>query len=199
MHTERENPQAWRKPSTLGALLLGGILFLTVIGCSNQSGAIENRADAAAERSVVDKSAQGAESRRPPSAPDFTLALFDRGKLTLSDVRGKPVVLNFWASWCAPCREEMPGLERVWRSYGDKEVLFLGVDIQDDEYDARAFLKEMGITYPVGRDPSDRIPISYGVTGIPSTFFISREGKVARRWVGSIAEEQLVAFIEELL
>lgn len=133
------------------------------------------------------------------TAPDFTFTLFDGTKLTLSNLRGKPVVLNFWASWCPPCREEAPALEKGWEVYKDKGVQFLGVDIQDTEKDARAFMKEFGITYPNGQDTGNGISTSYGITGVPETFFISKEGKITRHWIGPIEEKQLSSFIESLL
>ncbi len=138
-------------------------------------------------------------SRVNRPAKDFTLPLFDGGNVTLSSLRGQPVVLNFWASWCPPCREEAPVLEKVWRRYQDKGVTFIGVDIQDAEADARAYLKEFDITYPNGPDRSGRISNDYAVSGIPVTFFINRDGIIVSRWVGAINEEILVPRIEELL
>ena len=131
-------------------------------------------------------------------APDFNLTLFDGSELTLSSLRGRAVVLNFWASWCPPCREEARDMERVWQAYRDKGVVFLGVNIQDSERGARAFMEEFGITYPNGQDTSG-IASSYGLTGIPETFFITRDGTVNRRWIGAIGERQLATLIEELL
>ena len=87
-------------------------------------------------------------------APSFDFTLFDGNQLALSDLRGKAVVLNFWASWCPPCNEEARGLERALGGYKDRGVVFVGVDIQDTEEDARAFMKEFGITYPNGQDTS---------------------------------------------
>ncbi len=141
----------------------------------------------------------GGGARRGYPAPDFTFTLLDGKELTLSDLKGKAVVLNFWASWCPPCRAEARALERVWQAHKDRGVVFLGVDIQDTEQDARAFIKEFGITYPNGQDATTEIATSYGITGIPETFFITRDGKVARHWIGPIEEKQLAAFIEELL
>jgi len=142
--------------------------------------------------------ASGAARVNRPAA-DFTLPLFSGGSLTLSSLRGKPVVINFWASWCPPCREEAPILEEVWRRYRDKGVTFIGVDIQDAEADARAYIKEFGITYPNGPDIGGRITIDYGVGGIPVTFFVNREGLIVSRWVGAINERILVSRIEDLL
>ncbi len=89
-------------------------------------------------------------------------------------------------------------MERAWKAHKDKDVVFLGVNIQDTEEDARAFLKEFGITYPNGQDTTS-ISTSYGLTGIPETFFLTRDGKIARHWIGAVGRRQLDAFIEELL
>ncbi len=133
-----------------------------------------------------------------PAEP-FTLPLFGGGEFVLAAQRGRPVVINFWASWCPPCREEAPLLESVWRLYGEREVAFVGVNIQDTEEEAAAYLDEFGITYPNGMDTDGRITIDYGVIGLPVTFFVERDGTVRRRWVGPIGEAELLARVDELL
>jgi cytochrome c biogenesis protein CcmG/thiol:disulfide interchange protein DsbE len=132
-------------------------------------------------------------------APDFTLTTFKGTTISLKSLMGKPVVINFWASWCPPCRIEAPLLERTWRAYKNRGVVFLGVDIQDREEDALNFIREFHITYPNGPDPTGEISIDYGVSGIPVTFFISRKGEIVRRWVGAIEKEVLISAIEEIL
>ena len=131
-------------------------------------------------------------------APEFALPLFDGGEFVPSRHTGSAVVVNFWASWCPPCREEAPLLERAWRSYRNSDVQFVGVQTQDAEEDGRAYLKEFGVTYPSGMDAGGRITVDYGVIGLPVTFLINRDGVVERRWVGAIGEEQLTSWLEEL-
>lgn len=106
-------------------------------------------------------------------APEFDLPTLE-GDSTLSsdELKGKPVVLNFWASWCAPCREEAPLLERTWREYRKDGVVFVGVNIRDSLTDARRFVKEFDITYPVVRDESQKLADDLGVFGLPETFFL---------------------------
>ena len=135
-------------------------------------------------------------------APEFILPLFDGGELVLSELGGRPLVINFWNPECWPCREEASGLERTWRAYEDTDVLFIGLEtpiIRSSEESATAYLREFDITYPNGRDSDGRITVEYGVIGVPITFFVSRSGVVERRWVGAIPEDRLVAWLSELV
>jgi cytochrome c biogenesis protein CcmG/thiol:disulfide interchange protein DsbE len=139
----------------------------------------------------------------PPfrAAPDFELQLFSGETLRLSDLRGRPVVVNFWASWCPPCRDEAPVLEGAWQEYRAKGVVFVGVDIWDTDGDARRFLSEYGVSYPNGMSPKGEEPVAvgYGLTGIPETYFIDREGNVARKWIGPLDEDSLRQLLDETL
>ncbi len=132
-------------------------------------------------------------------APDFTLTTFKGTKISLKDLRGKPVVINFWASWCPPCRLEAPLLEKTWRAYKNRGVFFIGVDIQDREEDALNYIREFDITYPNGPDPTGEISIDFGVSGLPVTFFVSRKGEIVRRWVGALEKRVLISSIEEIM
>lgn len=132
-------------------------------------------------------------------APDFTLALFDGGTISLKDYRGKAVLVNFWASWCPPCRVEAPALEAAWKRYREKDVVFLGVNIQDQENNAREFIKEFGITYINGRDLTRKVSVDYGVWGIPETFFVDREGRITYKQVGAVEAGVITAKVDEAL
>ena len=128
--------------------------------------------------------------------PDVSLEEFGQ---KLNGLRGKPVVLNFWASWCPPCREEAPDLEKTWRKYKGK-VEFIGIDIQNDTIDdALKFLEEFGVTYPQVRDNTGKIAISYKITGVPETFLITKDGQQVEHIVGATTEAKLSAAIEEKL
>jgi cytochrome c biogenesis protein CcmG/thiol:disulfide interchange protein DsbE len=131
-------------------------------------------------------------------APDFTVNLFDGGAFTLSQNRGKPVVVNFWASWCDACREEAPVLEQAWQKFKDQGVIFLGVDIQDKREDALKFIDEFNVTYPNGPDEGNTY-FDYGGTGVPESYFIDRDGKIVLKYIGALNENQMDSFVGEIL
>jgi len=122
-----------------------------------------------------------------PAAPTFSLERLDgEGELTLESLRGQPVVLNFWASWCVPCREEMPLLEDGWQRWRERGVVFVGVDVDDFRGDARTFLDETGVTYPNVYDGKGSLVGRYGLTGYPETYFIDADGDVVYRIAGPV-------------
>lgn len=114
-------------------------------------------------------------------APDFTLTSFNGETITLSELRGQVVIINFWASWCPPCREEAPYLEQTWRKYKDQGVVFIGVDYADTKKEALAYIEEFDITYFNGPDLGTRISQAYNMQGVPETFFVDKKGEI--RWV----------------
>jgi cytochrome c biogenesis protein CcmG/thiol:disulfide interchange protein DsbE len=132
-------------------------------------------------------------------AVPFTITLFDGTKLSLDDLRGKAVFLNFWASWCLPCRVEARELEAAWRKLQDQNIVFIGVALQDIDENSRAFLKEFDITYPNGRDESGKVAVDYGVWGIPESFFIDPQGRITYKHVGGIRAEKVSTKIDEAL
>ena len=132
-------------------------------------------------------------------APDFALSLFDGGELSLADLHGSVVVVNFWASWCPPCRDEAPVLEKIWREYKDQGVVFVGVSFRDVPAKAMAFIEEFDITYPNGLDPYNRVSKAYGITGVPETFLIARDGQVVEHYIGPVSEAGLRAALKEVL
>ena len=135
----------------------------------------------------------------PRQAADFTVELFDGGTWRLGEQRGKLVVVNFWASWCPPCREEAPALEQVWQEYRARGVVVVGANVWEERQPAVEFVKEFDLTYPNGVDPSGSLAVEYGVTGLPETFFIDEEGRLVRRWIGPIDEAQLRQVLDDLL
>ena len=134
-------------------------------------------------------------SQPPEAAHDFEVETFDGETLRLSDLKGKVVVLNFWASWCGPCRWEMPAFERIAKEFSDKEVVFVGLAVSDRLQDARGFADSVGVTYPLALDSSGRIAVAYNVRSLPTTFFIDREGQIQRRLTSVANEGVLKIFI----
>ena len=135
-------------------------------------------------------------------APDFTLSRLDSaGRLRFSSLRGKAVVVNFWASWCLPCKEESPLLERVWKSRRADDVVVVGVNAGSEDFpsQARAFIRRHGLTYPNVRDTGAKLLRAYGVTGYPETFFVDRRGRVVDHVSGALSKAQLDAGLREAL
>ncbi|MGB8645268.1 MAG: redoxin domain-containing protein [Anaerolineae bacterium] len=143
------------------------------------------------------------------TAPDFTLTTFDGQTYQLSALKGKPVVVNFWASWCVPCRDEAPGLQRAWEKYKDQGVLILGVDYVDTEPEAKKFIAEFTQNYPNGADVGTRISQAYRITGVPETYFVGKDGRLLQgtdatgrangNFIGPVPEDVLNARIQLML
>jgi cytochrome c biogenesis protein CcmG/thiol:disulfide interchange protein DsbE len=160
-------------------LLIPAIAFLVVLGSATYE-----RADipVAGER-----------------VPDFSAPLLvGKGSLSLGDLAGKPVVMNFWASWCGPCKDEAPLFKRAYEEYGGR-IAFLGVDIRDARSDALEFVAEYDLDYPSIRDEGMTIYADYGLTGQPETFFIDSEGILVEHVAGPVDEDGLFQLLDVLV
>jgi cytochrome c biogenesis protein CcmG/thiol:disulfide interchange protein DsbE len=148
--------------------------------------------------SIADYAAE-AEVQATP-APNFTLpSLQGVGTFSLRPYRGSVVVLNFWATWCLPCRKEAPGLQRTWETYRGRGVRFLGVAERDDDAAGRAFVNEFEITYPSASDQSGTLADDYRLFGMPTTFVIDRNGTIRYRFVGYVTEDALRGALDHLV
>ena len=135
---------------------------------------------------------------RPAAA--FALTSYAGEPVSLDAYRGRVVVVNFWASWCHPaCYEEAPVLERNWRAYRDRDVVVLGVDIQDRAEAAKKFIADFSLTFPNVLDAAGRVSVDYGVYGVPETFFIDRRGRIRAKHVGAVTDEAFRHQVERLL
>lgn len=132
-------------------------------------------------------------------APDFSLTGFDGRTVTLSQLRGQVVIINFWASWYPPCREEAAYLEQTWRKYQGKGVVFIGVDWVDTEKEALAYIQEFDITYVNGPDIGTRIAQAYRIQGVPETFYVDKTGRLRGVKIGPLYPPELDNRIDELL
>jgi cytochrome c biogenesis protein CcmG/thiol:disulfide interchange protein DsbE len=140
----------------------------------------------------------------PPLAKNFSLEpLNGNVEISLEEFKGKPVVVNFWATWCGPCKLEMPFFEKTWREYKDKGVVFIGIDVMDDKDSAVDFIEKLGISYINLYDPSGKTSNSYGVVALPATFFIDKNGNVAVKHYGSFlgnqAEKAFKGYLKEIM
>ena len=180
--------------SFVAALL--GVLVWKVVHDSSGSGLV------AAIKSGGDPPAPGFELPviwdKRASWPAAVRPTLSDGRVTLAELRGTPVVLNFWASWCIPCKEEAPYLAAAASKYRTK-VAFLGLDIQDFVQDARRFLDRLDVPYPSVRDGSGGSSSAYGLTGVPETYYIDGRGRIVAHAIGAVSREELERDIALLL
>jgi cytochrome c biogenesis protein CcmG, thiol:disulfide interchange protein DsbE len=134
-------------------------------------------------------------------APDFALSDLDGNPIRLGDLSGRPVIVNFWASWCGPCVEEFPLLEDAAARHEADGLAVVGIVYQDRSEAARAFMSRNGASWPAAMDPGERVAAAYGILGPPETFFIGRDGTIVARHIGQLSEasldEKVAAIIDE--
>jgi thiol-disulfide isomerase/thioredoxin len=127
----------------------------------------------------------------PPLAVDFTVKDMAGEPVSLSDFRGQVVLVNFWATWCSPCKEEMPVLDAYYRQYQPQGFLLLGINVSDRPEEATAFVKQQGYSYPILFDPPGNVLIDLGIQGLPASLLVDREGGLVTRWLGPLTAEML--------
>lgn len=191
-----------RDPRTLARYATVAVILLVIGALFVQREVLSDDDDAAAS-----SSGSGAigvlDSHRPDEgelAPDFALLSADGERIALSDFRGKTVVLNFWATWCPPCRAEMPELQAAWEERGadggdDGDLVVFAVDFDETASEVNGFVDEFGLTFPVALDGGGAVAEHYGVRGLPATFFIDAEGVLRSKNLGPVFGELLPAGI----
>lgn len=128
-------------------------------------------------------------------ARDFTLKTMDGGKASLSDYRGSPVLINFWATWCAPCRAEIPDFEAVYQAHKDEGFVVLGVNVEESQQAVESFVAEMGMTYPVLLDEHGQVMSEYRSQGLPMSLLLDQEGVIQVRHVGLLSGDKLEEYL----
>lgn len=181
---------------------LAAVLLLTAVACTSDGGGIETYPQketatvphANAPDTPADTASDSVPEQNPDAALDFTVQDGDGNPVKLSDFFGKPIVLNFWASWCPPCKAELPDFEDAYKKY-DGEVVFLMVNMTDNQREtvqvAKDFISSQGYTFPVYYDVGYEAATVYGVRSIPQTYFISAEGEAVAYATGMISSAQL--------
>ena len=182
----------WPKPDQkkIGNLIGGALIILLLIGAGYAMwGLPHGTLKEVSGRPLVGQ-----------AAPDVRLTLLDGTTFTKSDLAaGNITLLNFWAHWCPSCKEELPALEAAWQAYQDRGVRFVGIAYQSTAADTQASIEEYGLTFPSGLDDGDRLAAAYGITGVPETFIIDGEGRVAYTHIGPISYEEVAAELDALL
>ena len=147
------------------------------------------------------QSALGSSRLVGKQAPDFTLTALNGAKVSLSQFRGKPVLINFWASWCIPCREETPDLVKAYKTHHADELIILGLNLTSEDTlpDIKAFVEEFQMPYPVLLDQEGKVMSLYHVQGIPTSVFINRQGVITYIQIGKLTAEQIDKYLAEIL
>lgn len=189
-----------RKILTLVLLLTAVALPTACGGSSSSSETLSSQVPdnvATLSLSGVDNSLRGLEVGQ--LAPDFQLEYGDGRTASLSAWQGQPVMLNFWATWCAPCRQEMPELVEAHRQHAENGLVVVGVNAFESVEQAAPFVQEFEMSFPVAMDNRGELQQLYQVRGLPTTIFIDREGRVAARWSGLLTADLLAEFLDQIL
>ncbi len=199
----RQDCQSFRRTGSPARLFIALTLLVTALLIAACGGAASEEVTSTGLANLADATTRGVNNAQrglDPGqlAPDFEMQFGDGSRSRLSDWVGKPVVLNFWATWCAPCREEMPEFVAAFDRYQDDGLVILGVNAQETASQAAEFMAEYGVDFPVALDTRGDVQQLYNVRGLPTTVFIDREGRIVERWAGLLTEPVLEEFLAEI-
>jgi peroxiredoxin len=180
-----------------GRILLVLLLAAAAIMVYSFVHQVRTEGPSAQSLTIADYQASANRDRRP--GPDYSAPALGGGSIDSGSYAGKVVVVNFWASWCGPCRQEAPALEDLWREYQARGVQFIGINFKDDDAAAKAYEDEFDITFPSASDPSGKLAHEFGVLALPSTFVLGEDGMIEYQFTGIISEPLLRDAIEDVL
>ncbi len=187
----------WAK-ARLGRLA-GGLLGLVLLGLLVAPGCTSSAAD------IIREPGPPPPDKLPPAvvvgrlAPDFILTDLEGNTVTLSDFRGKVVFINFWATWCPPCRAEMPEIEAIHQEYKGQDVVVIGVDLMETEDEVRQFVQRGGYSWTFVIDTTGEVGRNYGVTAIPTSFFLDKDGVIQAISIGAMTKRQMESRLAEAM
>jgi thiol-disulfide isomerase/thioredoxin len=179
-------------------LIAAGVLFFRG-GTSAPPADISNIPDDLAVATLAGINNRGAQPTQGGLAPNFGFRYPDGATYTLADFRGHPVIVNFWATWCPPCRREMPGLVKAYETYKDDGLMILEVDVAEPPEAVAPFVAEYKMTMPVILDQRQEVTRLYRTDSFPTSFFIDQEGVIQVHWVGYLPEEQLALNLKKIM
>lgn len=189
-----------RHSSLLGLLALFTTAAVLLAACAGEEPTPEPAEPSLPEEQAPEAGAELDFSDDPEPAPDFERPLYDGEVFRLSDHEGEVVVINFWATWCVPCRVEMPEFIELQEEYGDDGLLFVGVSLDEEGFEAaRPFAEEIGVNYPIVVDDGEIADDFGGIYGLPATFLVDRSGQIQKRINGRVEKEDLEPMLAELL
>ncbi len=191
----QQNPDEWLAAQRAQAQIG---LYTDLVAAASET-ATAPRPAATPLATVVTKSDLPVGVNVDQQAPDFTLTDLTGQAVTLSALRGRVVVLNFWATWCPPCRSEVPALQAAYQQYQSRGVALIGIDLKEDAATIQQFIAPYGVTYPIVRDETGRVSSQYQVAGIPTTIIIDADGVIRARHIGPVTEAQFAEYVEPLL
>jgi peroxiredoxin len=191
-----EGPARRARAKSLAAL---AVAIIVAVGVIASAFALSGDDEPASREVPTDSATTRGVAEAGDAAPDFTLTTLDGGTVRLSELRGQPVIVNFWASWCQPCRKEFPVLADALAEHEADELAVVGVTYRDIESDSRAFVEEMDAIWPQGVDGDGAVAETYGVRAIPLTFFIAADGRITDRIFGGVSASEMDEALDELL
>lgn len=187
-------------PGLVMLALLVSAWFMAACDSNDPGGASASgpaRNIAVASLDAIDNTDRGLDDDQ--LAPDFRLIYANGEQINVSDWLGQPVILNFWATWCAPCRAEMPELVDAYEAHSDQGLVIVGVNVLESEEKAQEFMAQFDMDFPVVLDGRGELQQLYQVRGLPTTLFIDREGRIAVRWAGLLTTQLLEQFLQEIM